>query len=192
MIFVTVTHLKEIYWLQLQAKSMDLFLNDDQVREVIVVINEENNEKYVSLFNNIVKPHYGKHISKLKLIERNDVLKMPIYTHGWRSQQALKLAIIDKIDVIDENYIVIIMDTKNHFIKKINNETFIHSDGRIKSWKVSHEGHMAKYFHESLRNFELESEYFIKEWTPTITPYCVFVRDVKECIFEIKNKFGQN
>lgn len=189
MVFITVTHLKEIYWLQLQAKSMDLFLDENSVEEIIIVVNEEKFAEYITLFYEIVRICYGKHVTKLRIVPRSIVLDIPVDTHGWRSQQALKLAIID---TIENTEFAIILDTKNHFIKKINKEVFIHNDGRIKSCRVSHEGHMEKYFFESVKFFNLSPEKYIRNWTPTITPYCVYVSDVKECLSDLRNKQGKN
>lgn len=184
---LTVTHTSEIFWLQLQAKSINKFVPENEIDQIFVIINEVASSDYASLFRSIVLPFYGKHKSKVTLVPRGELLEIPDWVHGWRSQQALKLA---SVNLLCQTNSSILLDTKNHFIRTASRDRFFETDGRIKTWRMDHDGHMRKFFEASLENFELSSETYIKNWTPTVTPFCVLREDVKECLAELDRKWG--
>jgi hypothetical protein len=114
----------EIQLLKMQAFSFQ-FVEPSLIHRILVVFNEpeEMNQEFNSIFQNLLY-YYPPHMRyKVHLVLLKDI-GLTIIGSNWYTQQIVKLQISKIIDV--KYYVV--LDAKNHFIKKIKKTMFFNSD----------------------------------------------------------------
>lgn len=177
--FLTVTYAPELNWLELQARSFARFLDRDEPHRIFVVVNQADFAGFEARFEAQVRPSYGALRDGVHLVPRGDLLALPEATHGWRSQQALKLAGVRQLCGAGP---AVVLDTKNHFVRPVGRSAFQDADGRLRSWRQQHRGHMQKWFVPSLRRLGLDPERHIDAFLPTITPFPLRPGDVRDLL----------
>lgn len=182
---VTVSHVPELAALKLQARSIARHAAPDLFDSIMVIINQVDPIEFQERFAAEVLPEYGSYRSKVQLIGRDKLKEMPHWIHGWRSQQLLKLLAARLCQTGD----ILILDSKNHFAREINTETYKGADGRARAWAVHHRGHMEQYFRASMEAFDLPIEENIDHWIPTVTPILFPVEDVLGCLDALASRF---
>jgi Family of unknown function (DUF6492) len=115
---VTVTCFRDLALLDLQAQSINLYLDKDI--PVYIVVNEDDTSKWFKKFNDSIRKYYQNH--KLTILSKNDFTanwnqwipsqKNP-WAVGWETQQILKLTVSSYID--SPGYLV--LDSQNFLIK---------------------------------------------------------------------------
>lgn len=127
--FVTVTFSAELRMLQLQARSMALYLPGNLVGTINLIVNEGEPEAAMDAIRETVVPLYGLLKDKVRIWSRRDLAGDYDFIHsGWYSQQVMKLLISRHLTCAG----YIILDTKNHFIRALTRGDFIAGDGRLR------------------------------------------------------------
>lgn len=183
---LTVSHTPEIAALRMQARSLSRFVHPSSVNSIVVICNEPLFEPFHMRFEAEVLQEYGVHAQKVTLLHRDTLVRPAHWRHGWRSQQMLKLL---ASRVLPDGW-VLILDSKNHFVRPITAESYRAADGRLRTWKSHHRGHMEQFFRASLAAFDLPIEPHIDAWIPTVTPMPVPIRDIRGCVDALYEKFG--
>jgi hypothetical protein len=114
---ITVTCIRDLPMLDLQAQSISMYL--DKSIPVYLVVNEEDPKEWDSVFNSKIKHYYQNH--NLTVLYRKDFAgewnhwspsqKNP-WAVGWEIQQVLKLTIAEKLDCL--RYLV--LDSQNFLV----------------------------------------------------------------------------
>jgi len=85
---VSVVFAEEIPLIEIQARSIDLYVPTELVDSIYVVVNDSKD------ICNQIQPHWwGKHEQKIKILHRNDLSVLSATMYGWDSQQLLKLLV---------------------------------------------------------------------------------------------------
>jgi hypothetical protein len=180
--FVTITFSDtcEINLLKIQAHSFKL-VNKDIINNIYIVFNEPSKffHLFNSIFNNIILQFYPHDIRhKINLFSLSDININDNDRSTWFSQQRVKIEISK---FIKSRYYVV-LDSKTHFIDKIDNDFFFNNDkprlyfNRINSEMLTYYTNCFNYFEISCPN-EIKQHEFKK--IQTITPF-LFIRN--ECL----------
>lgn len=129
---ITVTCVRDLPMLDLQAQGINLYLSPDC--PVYIVVNEDDPSKWDEVFNTKIRHYYNNH--NLTVLYKQDFSSywaqwIPSRNNpwavGWETQQILKLAIATLID--HPNYLI--LDSQNFLITKWNPSKYACEDGRI-------------------------------------------------------------
>ncbi len=179
---VSIFHEKDIDFINLQARSFDLFVPDRFFDKIIIIdnclkpIGKDNFQK--------LKRAYGRHSSIVDYFLAKDICSLK-NMEGWFSQQALKLAI--SLEVLTSQYIV--LDAKDHFVFPIS-KSFIYADNGMPYLSChSYIGHpLQDFLTRSLSLFDLNEDKYVQCFYQTITPYVMYTNVVRHLICTLEQK----
>ncbi|WP_128254285.1 DUF6492 family protein [Falsirhodobacter deserti] len=177
-------------WL-LQAKSIDKYVPEDILGEILVIINESCDEAaaHVQSFISDNLGKLGTHANKTRVIDGRSLLLDTCDIEGWRTQQILKLRSYKAL--AGKN--IVITDSKNHFIRPIMaGDFFSIEDDKPRTYtRIRRDGQTQhKWLRDSLSCVNVSREYLKMPATPTTTPFPI-TRDVLEDLEAlISTKFG--
>ncbi len=187
--FVTVTFSEEILLQKLQALSFARFVDTDCIEEIILILNENDGTALESrLAGEGVLDAYGDKKPLLKVLHREEVIRRRFGNRGWRNQQALKLA---AARLVRGRYMVV-LDSKNHFVRTVNGDSFVGRDGRPYSFVRNYRSVMQREFRLSMRLFGIDPEAHVHRSLPVITPYVMYPRLVTDLITELDRTYGKD
>lgn len=106
---VTVTCLRDIGLLELQAQSINLYLSKQT--PIYIIINENHTTDWFLYFEQKIKPYYKNH--DLRILSKKDFTIDINNELEWNTQQILKLVIANEI--YQDYYLV--LDSKNFLTK---------------------------------------------------------------------------
>jgi len=163
--FVTVVFEEELPLLQLQARSMSLYLDPDAVEELVVIDNSTRGMP--GRVHDAVLRGYGGLADAVRVLRPRDICRVP-GTIGWRSQQVLKLSVAGRLT--SERFVV--LDAKNHFIDTAGAGLFVAPDGRGRVTAHSYERHALRPALEHVLVYlGLEPSDHVGCFTGTVTPF---------------------
>jgi hypothetical protein len=110
----TVVFEKELLLLKQQARSIDLYFNEDQLDVIRVSVNDHH-----SVMDKIDASWWGKHSHKVQI---GSPINVTQYTHlpGWYTQQLAKLMAVS----ISRNEWVCVLDAKTFWIRPFEESMF--------------------------------------------------------------------
>jgi len=124
---LVVTYDADLYWLQIQARSINQYFNEGDINKIIIVHNNLN-----GIRTPIDYAYYGKFESKVTevLVEdlnlKENKVDYLIHNYGWVRQQFCKLFVTSHCTA-EWCYV---LDSKTIFLNKYNQEKFFTVDGR--------------------------------------------------------------
>ena len=184
---VTVSFRDELHLLKLQARSFRVNLNPDDVGDILVIINDNDVDGFVEHFKREVAPEYGVHfINHLKLIPHSEIMDAALETPGWRTQQTLKLLAARNV----RSSYYLILDTKNHFVKKTRLADFFSTTGLPLTYESPIGGTLEKYFRPSMEYFDVEADAHLAAAMPAVTPYVIETSLALELLKAVEMKSG--
>lgn len=199
--FVTVTFGEELGLLQVQARSFALFMPDQLVKNILIIVNEANTQGvYTAIVENIV-PFYGVHAPKVRVLHRFEVSGKHTFMHrGWISQQVLKLMAAHH--VASDDYVI--LDTKNHFVRPVTDRDFFAGSHKLKhrcvnlmygkrskwvSWFLPpRRKKLSRRFRGSMQYFGLNPTEFAENSVPKTTPFPMSTELVRDLINHIEER----
>lgn len=134
---VTVTCIRDLPMLDLQAQSISLYL--DKTCPVYIIVNEDNTDEWFEEFEKYRHYYKNHQLTIFKKSDFNDEWGhwIPSQTNpwavGWETQQVLKLAISTKLDSKQ----FLILDTQNFLIKSWSPEQYGYLNNKIPA-RVGH------------------------------------------------------
>lgn len=164
---VVVCHLRDLGMLRLQARSLARYMPAAIVGRILVIENDSDSDQFAAAFVETIMPEYGALQTRVRLVRREFLAPGIGFSHGWRSQQVLKML---AARLVTEDRILI-LDAKNHFTRPVDADSYQAPDGRLRFFEVSQRGHLAHMFHNSFAAFGLDPEQFIDHALPNITPF---------------------
>nr|WP_315266233.1 DUF6492 family protein [Microbacterium lemovicicum] len=186
--FVSVVFDAEVTLLELQARSMRLFLAPDAVDQIFVLDNclfGLGSHRRARL-----RDAYGVHASKVSFVRTRDLFD-PGATSGWRSQQAAKLVISSRVRTTD----YVTLDAKNHFTRAVTQLDFIDEDGRARGRSHPYDQHPLKSSLvrtvEYVGGDEPTVENAVRAFPPTATPFVLRTSIVRELILDVEKSSGR-
>jgi uncharacterized ubiquitin-like protein YukD len=182
---VTVIFDVEYPLLLLQARSIVLYADKDDIEEVIFVqncdINNQKNTVFLEDSINILQVNGFI----VKVLHRDKFLTNT-GTIGWKLQQSLKLMVSSMV----HTPYYLLLDTKNHFIRKVNRSRLFIGNKAISN-KTIKSGLMFEWLKKSMAALNLDVDENEKSM-PTITPYLVNTKiaiELMEYVGEPIDKF---
>ncbi len=179
--FVIVAHQIDYDVLCFQARSLAKYLSETLTAEIIVVDNG------ITEHDQLIT-QYGKLAKLVRIIKAEDIAPSYIFKHaGWFTQQILKLLICDHVHT--DRYIA--LDAKNIMVFPLKREFLENDKDQPRSHLVNYTKHGSRrWLVNTLKLFELPDEY-IKSFMPTVTPFVLITKIVKEMIAWIEGHEGQ-
>ncbi len=183
---VTVVFDAEVALLELQAHSLAQHARPEDIHEILVL-------------DNCVRPlsarsrrrllaAYGRALARVVRIVRASALVGVEGADGWRSQQIAKLKVA--LDVATAHYVV--LDAKNHFIRRIDTRDFVGADGRAHGGSHPYQTHPLRGSVESTLRYlgadEAAVQAALLSFPPTATPFVFDTAVVRELIDDVESR----
>lgn len=175
--FVTVVFDDEINLLFLQAHSISKYVDPLIINKIYIIYNDKNYSYFEQYFYKTIYDQYDllkNCVVLLNYLQLFDTKTILNECSGWRMQQLIKL-IVSKIVSVDY---YLVLDSKNHFIRNLNLESFIKKNKCI--MYIGDIGIMEKYFNNCIKYFNITDsqinkikleEKMTNKLPITITPY---------------------
>ena len=119
---ITVVFEPELYLLELQARSISLYIDHARIRNIYIVVNGDNH-----LCHNIDPRWWGKNSGKVNIIHRSFFGVDPTLD-GWSSQQLYKLC---AANIADSDWSMC-LDAKTWFVQPLDWDQLFDDSGRAK------------------------------------------------------------
>jgi hypothetical protein len=181
---VTIFYRDDMSMMRLQARSLDRHVNPDQIDRILLIYNDDP-ESFDQVAWQELKDLYGSHSAGIHLVDQRS-FDIPPGTgiSGWSLQQVLKLQSF-KFCTSEE---IVILDSKNHFIRPVDRNTFFSKDGRPKNFFSLKFGQQKSWLRSSLAYFGNDPSISELEVPPTITPYAILSSTLADMCQEIERR----
>lgn len=189
--FVTITFsdICEMNLLKIQAHSFK-FVNKDIINNIYIVFNEPSRffHLFDSIFNNMIIQFYPDDIrDKIKLLSLSDININNDERSTWFSQQRVKIEISKFI----KSQYYVVLDSKTHFIDKIDNAFFFNNGKPILYFNMIN-NEMLSYYNNCFDYFKIScpNDTSMKEFKKiqTITPFLFITNECLNLINYIERK----
>ena len=120
--FITVVFRQELFYLEIQARSIEQYIDLNKIGTIFVVVNDV--ESVCSLVNT---DWWGINQHKVKVIWAESFGRTD-FLDGWASQQYYKLA---TANIADSKWSAC-LDAKTWFVRKLDFDLLFEQDGRVK------------------------------------------------------------
>jgi hypothetical protein len=193
--FVVVTFPAEIEMLYLQLKSIEKFVDTETMGRLYIFWNSSTQKTatYIRDARAFIAGLAGLR-DRTEFLLRDDIFGADdlFDSDGWRAQQALKIA---SSRFVREDFAVV-LDTKNHFIRRVNYDDFISPEGRPYSHFVNYSRSIIS-FPKFLKNcciyFGIPfDEAFSRTGMPTFTPLTIKKSILRALLNLIEHREGTN
>ena len=182
--FVTVVFESERLLLELQARSIAIFLVPELVAEIVVIDNSKCGLGVDARSRLLAE--YGPLAPLVRFLRPADICDVPATT-GWRSQQVFKLAVAGQLT--SQRYVV--LDAKNHFVAVPDLGYFEAPDGRARVNTYGYENHpLRPAFENVMKYLSLDPKAYLDRFTATVTPFVMDVPLVKAMMADIAQRGG--
>lgn len=184
---VTVCYRTELRMLIMQARSIAKYVDPLICHSVLVISNDASFTYFRSFFMRFILAEYGSMSVHVRLIDGMKLLKKSRKKKGWVRQQILKL-IASKITETDH---LLILDTKNHFIRQLHREHIFTKTGQMRINRYAIWEKFRWKFINSCRFFDvIPEEKDFAHALPLSTPYIMDRSAVNQMIKIIEEKSG--
>ena len=120
--FITVVFQQELFYLEIQARSIEQYVDTDKIGTIFVVVNDA--ESVCSLVDT---DWYGINKHKVKIIWA-ELFGRTDFLDGWASQQYYKLA---TANIADSKWSAC-LDAKTWFVRQLDFDYLFEQDGRVR------------------------------------------------------------
>ena len=175
---ITVVYRPEICYLEIQAKSIENYFTDEQIKNIYIVVNDSDD-----VVNLIDLSWYGKYADRVIVYPYSEFGYIN-RVGGWDNQQLCKLLAASR-STCDWS---VVLDAKTFFVKPFKTELFLNSENKACTNKLLHMPvfESAKNFVEKLYNIELD--YIIG---PGGVPFLFHTDTVKSLISDTEQLTGK-
>jgi len=178
---------KEIDILSLLVKSIELHCDPSLVDKIYFINNAKNPSQCQEAFEKVVLPIFKSFKDAICFV---DAISLGINheegANPYIAQQALKLSVATLSD--KEHYLI--LDAKNHFIRKLRRDDLFNESGKPISHLQIHGGYLKTCLKESCSYFEVDVDPD-KAVLPTVTPYLMITPLVKDLLKEVEKREGE-
>lgn len=183
---VTICFSAELKMLQMQARSIERFMDPSTLGKCIFIINDpDHSEECHRFIDRIILPELTWLAARISIIDSAD-LDGALRGSGWLTQQALKL--MSARHVATNHYLV--LDAKNHFIAPVGDTPLFHGH-RPRARTAIPTRNQRKWLDASLAYFDLDRSQGAKEAGATVTPYLMITDVCLSLLDEIERRGDQ-
>jgi hypothetical protein len=176
---VTVVFDEELPVLQVQAQSIDLFCEDLGIKNIYVIVNDQD-----SLVQQIDTAWWGRYQRRVHIVPRS-MFGTSYVDNGWVSQQVLKLLGAS----LSHNHWSMILDAKTLITDSMSVDMFVISPGQSTLGRFP----IQTVFEPSAKItgdlFDIKLDHVI---APAGVPFLFHNLTVRQMIAEIENRTGQH
>lgn len=177
---------KEIDILALLVKSIELHCETSLIDKIHFINNAVNPAQCREVFERTILPLFHNFKGAICLTDAATLgVQHNNGANPYIAQQALKLSIAKLCD--KKHYLV--LDAKNHFIRKLERDDLFGETGKPISHLQIHGGYLKTCLKESCDYFEVDVD-FDKAVLPTVTPYLMITSLVRDLLEEVKKREG--
>jgi len=169
--------------LKILACSINKFCQDLPIKNIVVIENTNN----INYNIQDIVSYFGIFSSVVKIINWQEIYNGNIKTNGYYRQQILKL-ISYKVCTAEN---IMILDSKNFFIKPVNRETFIQNEKLLaeeEPYNIVDINHI--YFSQKKYAFDLFGISMENQGIPIITPFLIKRQTLEELENTVINNFN--
>lgn len=213
----TVVFSRELDLLQLQARSIDRFLDPRGIGRILVVINDAEEAACVARAAAIV-PDYGRFAARVEIVGADALFALrparcgprglvqrvrhgftrhrrlfPFGVKGgWRGNRGWSVQQAMKLAVARHASaaFLLILDAKNHFIRPVTTASFVSDAGRARSYGVVPDTVQWPWIEASFRRFGLPPPDRGAPAPPSVTPFCAPRAVVSGCLDALEARVG--
>ncbi|WP_286829333.1 MULTISPECIES: DUF6492 family protein [Kordiimonas] len=183
---VTVVFGDELRLLKLQARSMARYLDPALVGTIFVIVNDPH-QAWVSRFiHHHTLPEYGPLGPQVKIVKRDELWRGGRHGVGWQSQQVCKL-LVARLSQADA---YMILDAKNHFIRKVSGQAIRSADLRWRSHLNLMAPKFRRQFSTACQLFGVEADHD-NPCMPTTTPFIADRQLVVDMLAAVEARSGK-
>lgn len=182
---VCVIYEAEARFALLQARSIALHFAHDDISKIHLICNSPRFAAKSFVRHKII-PAFGPLASRVVVHQSHELIDIEDYSlSGWRSQQLMKMVISRQI----ETPTYIILDAKNHLIRKAGLADFVSKAGRLRIRKQPPLPYdKTRVFRNSAAVFDLVPELHLKRSIPNMTPFIVHTQTMRNMIDDIETR----
>ena len=118
---ITVVFQQELYYLEIQARSIEQYIDNDRIGKIFVVVNDND-----SVCNLVDKNWWGNNSHKVIVVPRTR-FGVQEQLHGWNSQQLYKLF---AASIATSNWSMC-LDAKTWFVQNLDFAKMFDNTGRV-------------------------------------------------------------
>lgn len=147
--FITVVYRPEICYLEIQARSIELYVDQNLINNIIIVVNDSDDVPELIDLN-----WYGKNKHKVKIIPYSSYgYNFTNRVSGWDNQQLCKILAASK----STQEWSVVLDAKTNFVNPCNRDTLFDSENKAATGiqPPSKAFNTAKEFVEKIFNISL-------------------------------------
>lgn len=181
---VVVGFTGELRALKLQARSIRLYARHGTFSRIYIVVNDNAFSHFRRYFESEVLPEYGDHADRVELVDYRALTGKPFKKTGWRSQQALKLLVARLVDAPQ----YLLLDSKNHFIRSVDQSCFIAPDGRLRTHMYPVITGFETYFEAACNYFGVSHPEVRPIVMPTATPVMMVSKHVSALLELVESR----
>ena len=182
----TVTFEGDLRLSLLQALSIDRLLDLSGVSEYLVVLNGADDDALETAFLQHIRGRVSRDfMDRLRILRRTDMERGGDGS-GWYGQQIIKLALSGVVST--PTYLM--LDGKNHFIRRTNVEEFFANELPITHFSATSPT-WEKYVRASLVAMDALTDERLARMMPTTTPYLMLTHEAERTMLRVEEKYGQ-
>lgn len=207
---MTVAFGDELAFLRLQARSLDRFFDTHGLGRIIVVVNDRRERETLEAFR-AMRAEYGRLADRVEIFTPASLLNAPrslryrierhwvsevrgrwkahagwAGNHGWRMQQAFKLLAANRATADN----ILILDAKNHFVRKTGTPDFLTEDGVPRTALVAPSGKFATWAAHSFRLLQPSHRGALDRIPRSVTPFVVQRSLLLDLVAHLEGRFG--
>lgn len=181
--FVTIGFEGDAGLLQLQARSMRMNCPPELIEQIIIVDNSSIGSR--SKWVDELVYQYGDLARFLRILPAADISTMPSETHGWFTQQVLKLEVASF--VLSERYVI--LDAKNHLFARLDREFLETSTDQLRMTGRSYVDHpMQEFLERTLAYLDIDPRAHLNWFTRTETPFTMLTSEARDLVKHLAQK----
>lgn len=162
---------------------MRLFCPPELIEEIILVDNSSPGAS--RNWHNDMLWQFGDLANLVRIVPAEEVGWIPTGTHGWFSQQILKISVSEIIR--SDRYLV--LDAKNHLTAPLNRSFLESSSGQPLLNGISYINHpMQEFLERTLAYLELDPKAHMNWFTRTDTPFTMLANECRELMRRVTLK----
>ncbi len=177
----------ELKLLELQARSI-LKYAPGAFEEIIYVINEKEENAFKAFFDDKIAAALGPVARIARIVSGGDVAKAPLTRTDWRSQQSLKLLAA----VFSSTRHILILDSKNHFVRPVTLSHFVGDDGRMLVFRYPLNPRFRAQFENACTYFGVNSLPADFLALPTVAPFMMCKESTMRLVELVEKRENQS
>lgn len=123
---ITIVFREELFFLQTQARSIELYIDSDLINTIFIVVNDD-----YSVLEHVDPTWWGVNAGKVVILHREEIAAHPAYLTGWSTQQLYKLLVTTRA----QSEWSMCLDAKTWFSRRLELARLFNPEGKVRFTK---------------------------------------------------------